>query len=172
MLRDAGRAALLADAILDHAVAVGVLARRVVVHQLRNKKAHPAMVATKRSASSAPSRPTPRSRARRAWPPTATSAATRRARRRNRRTRMTTSSSTIATRTSSRVRRVLAFLGYGFIYKRNVGYEFLDLTLSNFRTRAFERRALVTGGELRTRPRARAARAHAVARSAAFYFFR
>jgi hypothetical protein len=42
-------AALLADAILDHAVAVGVLARRVVVHHLRNKKAHPAMVATKRS---------------------------------------------------------------------------------------------------------------------------
>ena len=58
------------------------------------------------------------------------------------------------------------------LYKRNVGYEFLDLTLYNFRIRAFERRALVTGGELRTRPRARAARAHAGARSAAFYFFR
>jgi len=58
------------------------------------------------------------------------------------------------------------------LYKRNVGYEFLDSTLSNFRTRAFERRALVTGGELRTRPRARAARAHAGARSAAFCFFR
>lgn len=38
------------------------------------------------------------------------------------------------------------------LYKRNVGYEFLDSTLSNFRTRAFERRALVLLPSAAVRP--------------------